>query len=179
MQWTGSTSTDNPQRGKVSDMWHINCLVSVMVQASPKGHMTWNIFWKKRSAAVMVGHRGEGGGTKPVDDEIRGPEYYVEHIQTIEPADVSMFQSAASVPFQWIVHLFTKMSVHVFFVTWDYVLVFYWDTENAEVVQMTRQLIMFWSFGKIKMLKRKGKGKKSQLTMLSTTEVGYLNLLIY
>ena len=32
------------------------------------------------------------------------------------------------------------------------------------VLQMTRQLIMFQSFGKTKMLKRKG--KKSQLTVL-------------
>ena len=37
------------------------------------------------------------------------------------------------------------------------------------VVQMTKQLIMFWSFDKTKMLKRKE--KKSQLTVISATKV--------
>ena len=49
---------------------------------------------------MVAGHRGEGGGTKPADDEIQGPEYYANHIQAIEATDVSMFWSAARVLFQ-------------------------------------------------------------------------------
>ena len=55
---------------------------------------------RKRSATVEAGHRQEGGGTKPADDEIQGHEYYTDQIQAIEAADISMFWSAARVLFQ-------------------------------------------------------------------------------
>ena len=48
---------------------------------------------------MAAGQRGEGGGTKPADDEIRGVEHYAEQMQAIEATDVSMFQSAARVLF--------------------------------------------------------------------------------
>ena len=48
---------------------------------------------------MAAGHRGEGGGTKPADDEMQGPQYYAEQIQAIEAVDVSMFQPAARVLF--------------------------------------------------------------------------------
>ena len=47
----------------------------------------------------QLGRGGEGGGTKPADDEIQGLEYYAEQIQAIEATDVSMFQSATRVLF--------------------------------------------------------------------------------
>ena len=54
---------------------------------------------KNRSATVAAGQRGEGGGTKPADDEIQGLEHYADQMQAIEATDVSMFRSAVRVLF--------------------------------------------------------------------------------
>ena len=45
--------------------------------------------------SVAAGHRGAAGGSKPTDDDIRGPEYYAGRIAAIEAADVSMIMSVA------------------------------------------------------------------------------------
>ena len=46
---------------------------------------------------MAAGHRGAAGGSKPTDDDIRGPEYYAGRIAAIEAADVSMIWSVAIV----------------------------------------------------------------------------------
>ena len=101
---------------------------------------------KKKKCSSGGWTQGEGGGTKSADDEIRGPEYYANQIKAIEATDVSMFQSA--VLFQLTVCLCTEMSVHVFFITQDYVLVFYWDAENAEASgaddKAAGYVLVFW-----------------------------------
>ena len=52
---------------------------------------------KKCSASVAAAHRGFAGGSKPTDDEIKGPEHYAAKIAAIEATDVSIIQSVVMV----------------------------------------------------------------------------------
>ena len=46
---------------------------------------------------VAAAHRGFAGGSKPTDNEIKGPEHYAAKIAAIEAADVSIIWSVVMV----------------------------------------------------------------------------------
>ena len=68
--------------------------------------------------------------------------------------------------------VFTQKCLHmtIFFITQDYVLVFYWDAENAEASSVDDKAVDYVSiFWQNKDAEKER--KKSQLTVLSATEV--------
>ena len=46
---------------------------------------------------MAAAHQGFAGGSKPTDDEIKGPEHYAVNIAAIKTADVSIIRSVVMV----------------------------------------------------------------------------------